>query len=414
MKVLGLITEYNPFHNGHKYHLLKSKKITGATHTVAVMSGHFLQRGEPSIIDKWLRAQIAIDEGIDLVVELPTVFSCSSAEFFAKGSIGLLDSLKIVDYVCFGSEHGNIKPLNDIAKLLTNESLQFKKTLKKYLSLGITFPLARQKALLRSFDDNEVYEDILKSPNNILGIEYLKALKQIGSKIEPVTIKRIKAPYNSTEINSDICSATAIRELLKMDMLDFMTLKSVLPDNSFKILNHSIKNGMGPIFAKDLEQIILYKLRTISKEELKAIHDINEGFENRIKKGANIVSNYDELIDYLKTKRYTLTRIQRILIKTLIGITKKDMIMFKERFEPQYIRILGFSKKGTELLNKIKINSKLPIITNLKNYKPQNIYAEKMLYFDIISTNIYSLLFKKASLRKGGYDYTKNPYINIY
>jgi predicted nucleotidyltransferase len=171
---------------------------------------------------------------------------------------------------------------------------------------------------------------------------------------------------------------------------------------------------MGPIFAKDLEQIILYKLRTISKEELKAIHDINEGFENRIKKGANIVSNYDELIDYLKTKRYTLTRIQRILIKTLIGITKKDMIMFKERFEPQYIRILGFSKKGTELLNKIKINSKLPIITNLKNYKPQNIYAEKMLYFDIISTNIYSLLFKKASLRKGGYDYTKNPYINIY
>jgi len=413
MKVLGLITEYNPFHNGHKYHLNKAKSMTSTTHTIAVMSGHFLQRGEPAIFDKWTRAEIAIKEGVDLVIELPTVYSCNSAEFFAYGSVKLLDQLNIVDYLCFGSEAGEIEKLLSIAKILVEEPSSFKKSFKNYIKLGLSFPLARQKALEKYLINNLNLHTILSNPNNILGIEYLKALIAIDSKIKPLTIKRIKADYNSKEIKSDICSATAIRELLLNDEKNvYEKLYQVVPDNSYRVIMKSIKEGNGPIFTRDIENFLLYKLRTIDKATLKKIHDVREGLENRIIEAALNSTTYMELVNNIKSKRYTLTSIQRILVKSLIDIFDIDIVNNNIK-APQYIRVLGFSDKGRELLRLIKEKSNTPIITNLKYYKPQNHAAEKMINTDIKATNVYALFHKKPSLKYGLNDYTKGPYIHI-
>ncbi|SHJ95540.1 nucleotidyltransferase [Paramaledivibacter caminithermalis] len=412
MKVVGLITEYNPFHNGHKYHLEKSKEIVGATHSVAVMSGNFLQRGEPALFDKWERAKAAVKQGVDLVLELPVIFSCNSAEFFALGSTSLLNSLNIVDYLCFGSEDGELKNINLISDLLADEPSKFKKLLKEYLDKGYTFPAARQKAIKDYLGYNVDYIDILNFPNNILGIEYVKSLKLLKSKIKPLTIKRIKADYNSLEIRDNICSATAIRNMLQKDYEDISIIKSVVPNESYKIIREAIKNNKGPIFIKDLEKIILYKLRISSIEHLKIIHDINEGLENRLKNGAILSTNYDELISYVKTKRYTMTRLQRIFIKAILDISKKDVKVLVKELGPQYIRVLGFNNKGADLLKKIKKVSCLPIITNLKRYKPENDYAKRMIEIDIASTDIYSLLYGNKEFAKGGLDFIKTPYIH--
>ncbi|MCT4565045.1 MAG: nucleotidyltransferase [Maledivibacter sp.] len=411
MKVIGLVTEYNPFHNGHKYHLEKSKELSGASHSIAVMSGNFLQRGEPALFDKWERAKIAVNEGIDLVIELPTIFSCNSAEFFAQGSITLLDSLNIVNFICFGSEDGKLENIDLISELLINEPLEYKEILKKYLDLGYTFPLARQNALEEYLGNSLAPTNILNSPNNILGIEYIKALKLLNSSIEPLTIKRIKADYNSKKIEDNICSATAIRSLLQEDYSDLMGVKKVVPFKSFNIIKNIIEEGRGPIFSKDLEQIILYKLRMESPYELSHIHDVVEGLENRLKNGSMRSTSYTELMEYLKTKRYTMTRLQRILIKTILGISKDDVAVLVKGLGPQYIRVLGFNSKGADLLRMIKKQSKLPIITNLKRFNPPNENVKRMLDIDITASDVYSLLYKNGKLAIGGLDYITKPFI---
>lgn len=412
MKVLGLITEYNPFHNGHKYHLEKSKEITKASHTIAVMSGNFVQRGEPALFDKWDRSSIAIKEGVDLVIELPTIFSCNSAEFFASGSINLLDSLNIVDYICFGSENGNLKNIDLISDLLVKEPTKFKVILKNQLNIGHPFPVARENAIKEYLGNTLKDINSLNSPNFILGIEYLKALKIIKSKIKPFTLKRIKTDYNSTEIKYDICSATAIRKLLEENYKDIEKLKNLVPRSSYEFISTSIQEGKGPIFVKNLEKIFLYKLRFSSTKDLKTIHDVVEGLENRLKKASMICTSYDDLLQYLKTKRYTMTRLKRILIKAILGISKEDVNTLAKDLNPQYIRVLGFNSKGAQLLKSIKESSSLPIITNLKRYNPPNEHSKRMMEIDLIATDIYSLLYKEKKLSKGGYDYIKKPYID--
>ncbi len=411
MKVLGLITEYNPFHNGHKYHLEKSKSITGASHTVVVMSGNFLQRGEPALFDKWIRAEMAVKEGIDLVIELPTVFACNSAEYFALGSIKILDSLNIVDYISFGSEVGNISKLKTLSDIFLKEPNDYVNLLKRNLSKGDTFPVARQKAIDGYLHSAEL-TNTLRNPNNILGIEYLKALKRLNSNIDPLTIKRVKSEYNSTEIHGNICSATAIRTHLK-EQSRINELEKVMPTNSYKIFKESLLDGKGPVFLENFERIILYKLRSIPTDELKKIHDVNEGFDNRLKQGAIISNDFNNFLDYVKTKRYTLTRIQRILIKILLGITKEDIKLIANEKSPVYIRVLGFSKKGAELIKKIKKETDLPIVTNINKYSPNSIIERKMLDYDILGTNIYSLFIPNTNLRKGGWDYLQKPYIHF-
>ncbi|WP_129597276.1 nucleotidyltransferase [Anaerophilus nitritogenes] len=410
MKVLGLITEYNPFHNGHKYHLLSSKKKTNSTHTIAIMSGNFLQRGEPALLNKWIRSKMAVAEGIDLVIELPVIYACNSAEFFACGAISLLENIGIVDCICFGSESANIDNLQKIAKIFIEEPTSYKNHLKDFLSQGMSFPKARQKAIENYFKNSNLHQDLLM-PNNILAIEYIKSLIKLNSSITPYTISRIKADYHSKNIEEDICSATAIREYIfhHKDCIDY--LKRVMPQKSFSILNDSIKNQHGPMEYTNFEDLILYKLRTTPVDELIQITDVVEGLENKLKSASNSAYNIDTLISLSKSKRYTQTRLQRIFIHTLLKITKEDFLSFHKNSKAQYARILAFSKAGTELLKKMKKTSKIPVLTNINKQTLENPLSQKMLDFDILATDIYALGHKNISYKKAGQDYYQTPFI---
>ena len=253
MNILGLVVEYNPFHNGHLYHLEKSKEITNATHTVAIMSGNFLQRGEPALFDKYTRAKAAVENGVDLVIELPTLFACQSAEIFSHGAICTLNSLNCIDSVCFGSEVGNIDILYTIANILVNEPDDFKVKLKNYLKEGMLFPSARSNALFDYISHNNLVNiskedllNILNSSNNILGIEYIKSIIKLDSNIKPYTITRIKSEYNSEQIDSSICSATAIRKSLK-DNNNIELLSNVIPNKTYNVIKDSIENNFNPM-----------------------------------------------------------------------------------------------------------------------------------------------------------------------
>ncbi len=410
MKILGLITEYNPFHNGHKYHLLKSKEVTGATHTIAVMSGNFLQRGDTAIINKWSRAEMAIREGVDLVLELPTLYSCSSAEFFAFGAITLLNKLNLVDYLSFGSESGNIEDLKSIAQVFVTEPLSYKAALKNYLAKGESFPVSRARALQDYFSNDQVSK-ILTSSNNILGIEYLKAMLKTNSSIKPFTIQRIKVDYHSTEIDGDICSATAIRNFLKNSQNSFKELDKVIPPESFKVLSHTINSGYGPVFLENFEQAILFTLRSTSPETLKKIIDINEGLENRIKVSALKSSNFQTFYDLTSTKRYTSTRIKRATIHALLGVFKSHYDRYNSLGGSQYARVLGFSKKGTEILKLMKNSSQLPIITNISKQYPIETHVKDLLEKDIQATDIYSLGYPDEKNRLGYSEFIMNPFM---
>ena len=396
MKTLGIITEYNPFHNGHKYHLEKSKKMSNSDAVICVMSGHFLQRGTPAIIDKWTRTKNAIENGVDLVIELPTVYSMNSAEFFAKGAVEILNSLNIVNTLSFGSENGNIKPFLKIGEFFSNEPEEFKSLLKKYLNEGIVFPKARELALKEYLGENTI---INSKPNNILGIEYSKAIFSTSSNIELKTITRTSNNYHDNTLTGNISSATAIRSTIKSNM-NFDDIKNSIPNSTY---DSFIKNKNDLVFRDNFEDLIFYKIRSMSLNELKNIHDITEGLENRIKKMALKTETLEELIMNIKTKRYTYTRIQRILFKILLDI-KKDNIYHS----PRYIRVLGFNKKGQKLIKQINKISTIPIITNLKNYIPQDEIAKMMIETDIRATNIYQIVKNKKT---GNLDYLKKPVI---
>ncbi len=403
MKVVGLVTEYNPFHNGHLYHLEESKKETNATHSIAVMSGHFLQRGEPAIIDKWTRAKNAVDAGVDLVVEIPSIFSCSSAEYFAFGSVALLNEMKIVDSLCFGSEDGKIDTISKFADLLSSNNKKFESLIVKALESGVSFPKAREIAYKQYFDSENNLEF---KPNNILGIEYLKALNTLNSPIKAHTIKRVQADYMSLDLVGTISSATGIRNNIFTEN-NLNGIKNFLPSETFTSLKKNHLNNT-LIHPKQLRDIILFKIRSTSLEDLKDIHDISEGLEYRIKKVAQKVSSYEDLIDNIVSKRFTRTRIQRIMIKILLNITKRDL-MPNGVTKPKYARILAFNSKGASLIKRIKKESNLKIITNINKVQLDD--SEKdMLDIDILASDIYNLLYNNQSEKSGGSDYLTTPY----
>ncbi|MCH4890273.1 nucleotidyltransferase [Acidaminobacter sp. JC074] len=385
MKVVGLVTEYNPFHNGHLYHLNQSKEETQSDYAIAVMSGHFLQRGEPAIIDKWSRAKAAVESGVDLIIEIPTLYACSSAEYFAYGSVYLLNALGIVDHICFGSEDGNLETIDEITDMLLNPTEDFQEDLKKHLSDGHSFPKARSLALNKDFEFKA---------NNILGIEYIKALKTIESNIQPATIKRVQADYLDENLKGTIASATAIRK--HASNLD--QIRAFVPQPTFDMMNHH------HVYKEDLTTLLLYKIRTSSLEEIRDIHDVSEGLEYKIKKVAERVSSYEDLLSGIVSKRFTKTRVQRILVKLLLNIKKDDFI----DNHPKYIRILAFNDKGKALLKKIKKTCTLPLITNINKIQLDQ-DAKDMLDLDITATNIYKLLTPD---KIGGDDYLKKP-LNI-
>lgn len=492
--VLGIIAEYNPFHNGHLYHLTESKRKCNAKYAVAIISGNFTQRGDASIVNKFEKAKMAIENGIDMVIELPTLYSISSAENFANGAIKILNELNFVTHISFGSESGNINQLNNIASVLTDEPEEFSKLLKEELRKGSSFPVARQNAIEKFLNltnkntnnnnnnnndnsNNDTNDDkfnkLLKSPNNILAIEYLKALKKIKSNITPITIERKNVDYYSENIVENFASSTKIRKeisenpnmhtnIMDMNNMDMnnmninnmdinnmninnmdiinnmdvnmdMFLNSCMPKKSYDIIKENIEKGNCIQGLKCFEDMIFYKLRSMQINEIKEIPDVCEGLENVIKKASNETNSLEDLINKCKSKRYTRTRIQRILIYALLGITRQDMEM-SENVNP-YIRVLAVNKNGRELLsiinktivnkanvktdiNNININKpndnadnkinikETNIITSLKKFESTNEdkALKRMMEIDKLATDIYTI--KQRSGYIGGLDYT--------
>ena len=414
MKTVGLITEYNPFHNGHLYHLEKSKSLTNSEYSIAVMSGNFVQRGEPAIVDKWTRAKMAVDSGVDLVIELPVIYACQSAELFAYGAVKLLDNLGIVNSLCFGSEADNIGILDLIATILVDEPEPYKKYLKESINKGNSFPNAREYALIShminiGFNNWQELKNTISSPNNILGIEYLKALHKINSSIVPYTISRKDANYHNTSLTGSISSATAIRkEIFKRASIE--SIKNTVPLSTYHHLQYFFDNNKKYNSIDNFSQIIIFLAREIGPEKLKNIMDIENGLEKRIINCANNNTTINDMLNCISTKRYALTRLKRILLHLLISLDGPTFKLLHSH-GPQYARILASNKKGLQLLKTIKENSNIQIITKFADYKKINdSIIHRMVEFDKRATDIFFLgLNNKNSI--SNLDFLTSPYI---
>lgn len=400
--ILGIVSEYNPFHNGHLHHLEISKQVTKSAFTVVVMSGNFVQRGDTSLINKWVKTEMALKSGVDLVIELPTVYSISSAENFADGAVKILNSLGVVDFISFGSEIGEISPLNDVANILYREPKEFSSLITAQLKSGLSYPKAREIALSQFFGSSKKYSEILNNPNNILGVEYLKSLKKHKSHIRPLTIKRDYSDYNSKTEKNGIASATAIRTMIQAGK----NVHYVVPYETYELLDEEIENGRIIQNLSVFEKEIIYTLRKMTLSEIANLPDVSEGLENKIKLAANNCNTFDDLIQNIKSKRYTQSRIQRILLYALLGISQKDMNSSK-KINP-YIRVLGFNKHGKRIISAIAAaNPKLNIIVSVKKFmeNSNDTSLRNMISKDILATNIYTLGYKNNSI--ANLDYTQ-------
>jgi predicted nucleotidyltransferase len=411
MNIVGIIAEYNPFHNGHLLHIQQAKKICRADHVICVMSGHFLQRGEPALFDKWSRAAMAVAGGADLVFELPTVFACRSAGMFARGGVQALAATNLTTHLCFGSEAGSLEPLSGIAAILAQEPHLYQEVLQKYLQQGLSYPAARSHAVQAYHADTNIspcatVAKIMTAPNNNLAIEYLTSLRNLNSPIQPVTIKRQQAQYHDQTIHGTIASATAIRKNLQQNGLT-EELYQTVPKTTRELMEHCLQQQAGPVFADAFSLIILSILRRTYPSDLAAILDVTEGLEFKLKATANTATSWEEILTGVKSKRYTRTRLQRILVYCVLNLTKKIIEDF-DGAGPLYLRVLAFSKRGQDLLREMKSTATLPIIhrpaeyTSSIHYHPSTT-LEQMLQYDILATDLYVL--GNPVPRRGGLDY---------
>ncbi len=391
MKVTGIIAEFNPFHNGHKYLIQEAKKKTNADFIVVLMSGSFTQNGNVAIYDKFKRAKAAIEEGIDLVIELPTLYSVSSGEYFATGAIDLLNKLNIIDYVFFGSESGDINDISDIAKIELINKEQILKLTKEEMKKGITYAKAHENALKSYLTPSQVKE--LQKPNNILAIEYLKALKKTNSKIIPYTVKRKGNSISDTNIEKEenFTSATSIREYIMLKK-DLKILEKYVPDSMYEIML-----TQKPLLNDDIYNIIKFSILNNMKniQNLQGINGISEGIENKIISALSISRSYDEFIHNIKSKRYTLSSIKRMILNILLNITKNDFN--KLYLNINYAHILSMSANGKVLLSSLSRISNVNLLTKISP-KVLNLLNEtdkQSLDIDIFASNILSILLNE-------------------
>lgn len=401
-KRIGIIAEYNPFHNGHLYQIQKAKELTGADTVIAVMSGNFTQRGDTSLINKFEKAKIALQNEVDMVIELPTIYSISSAENFALGGVKILNEIGNIDYLVFGIEEENLEKLQAIADVLVNEDDEFKRNIKEELDKGNSYPKAREIVLKKVLSSENV-ENIMQKPNNILAIEYLKALKITNSKIKPFAIKRKNTMHNDENINKNYASGTYIRKLFIEN--NFNKIRKVVPKYTYERLLELKNQGTYVSSINDFSDIVIYKIRTMTKEEISQIADVNEGLENSIKLASTTCKTIDEIVEKVSTKRYTKTRISRILTYILLDITKSEMEQSKNA--NQYIRVLGINKKFEGILKTIN-NDKL--ITSLKKFEENN-GENQLLNIDKKATEIYTIKYPKSV--QTNLDYTSKFIIKI-
>lgn len=405
--ITGIIAEYNPFHNGHAYQLEQARLLTGCDFLVVVMSGDYVQRGAPAVFDKYTRARMALACGADLVLELPVACSCASAEFFASGAVSLLDGLGCVDFLCFGSESGNLQALMEPARILAKESPVFQEALRRGLSLGLSFPAARKEAF-RACASNP---DILDLPNNILGIEYLKALLQRESIIKPVTIKRKGQGYHDTLLDSGFASASGIRRFLKQEeapLSALPALKESLPDPVMEVLKDTLAHTL-PVWEEDFSMLLRYELLRQSASDLTRYADISPDLGRRLKNCADKFSSFSEFVALVKTKDVTYTRITRALFHILLNLTGEDT---RNSVAMPYARILGFRKDHSRILGLLKENSRIPIIPKAADYKTYLTPDLQPLFEkDLFAANLYETIAAAKQKRAFLHDLKRSPVI---
>ncbi len=409
IKTAGIIAEYNPFHNGHQYQIEEIRRQTGADFVIAAMSGDFVQRGEPAIFDKYTRTRMALCGGADLVVELPALFATSSAEDFAACGVSLLSNLG-TDFLCFGSESGNLFHLQKAAEILSEESAIWQPLLQTYLKQGETYPSARSLAVAELTGDPGL-STLLATPNNILAVEYLKALKQQGSSMIPVTIRRRGCGYHDSEYSAPYASASAIRLFLRQSAVleSPETLRMQIPPAAFDAL---LKEGAlaKPVFPDDLSELLQFRLLSAvhRKEDLNRFLDFSSDLAARLTRQVLHFAPFSEQIMQLKTKGYTYTRVSRALLHLLLDITKEQSSQAKSLGYAPYARILGFKKSAGPLLSHLRRQSRIPLITKTADAKkllsPE---AMKVLETDFYVSHIYqSLLASHGRLMRN--EYTKS------
>lgn len=413
MKAVGLVTEYNPFHNGHLYHLNKAMELTGADISVAVMSGDFVQRGEPAVLDKYTRTSMALNSGVNLVVELPVNYAVSSAESFAAGALKIFDYIK-ADSIAFGSESGDIERLSKLAHILCDNEDTLYKEISKYTANGISYAAARQKVVEKLTDKDTAA--MLTSSNNILAVEYLKAIIKNNYAIKPYTVQRQGDSYNDTDIRSEYASATALRENLKADNISkYIPVKAglILSSNTNYIYPDDITEAL---FTRLLDILFASNYdKNVFIENVMQYPDVSKEIAGRLYKSAmdmitrtvpqrseskdNWAFSFGSLCEHIKTKEVPLSRIKRALVRITLGLDKKHMEKYSNA---PYIRVLGFDKKGQEYLSYIRKTVEVPLITKTADYK-------EMLLDDIHAANIYNMMVAgKYGVKELG-DFVRGP-----
>ncbi|OIJ09791.1 hypothetical protein BKP35_15000 [Anaerobacillus arseniciselenatis] len=390
MNVTGIVVEYNPFHNGHALHARQSKIKTNADIIVAVMSGNFLQRGEPALISKWARTKMALAAGVDIVVELPYVFATQHAEVFAQGAISILKEIG-ANAVCFGSESGEISDFTSLSTFIKEHEKTYSTFIKEALKEGYSYPKASALAFKKLDQQHEVID--LSLPNNILGYHYVKAISEQGAQITPFTIKRTNAQYHDQEIpEHSIASATSIRETLIKKNKQLTAIEHVVPKTTYNELKNYTNMYDGFQNWEQLYPFLKYKVLTADLSQLQSIYEAEEGLENRLK---NIITNtisFQQLMEQLKTKRYTWTRLQRFCLHTLTNTTKEDMSI-RENTCP-YIRILGMTNNGRNYMSTQKKKLGVPLISTISKLDHPFIYIESR------ATSCYSLGYPSSVQKK--------------
>ncbi|WP_173918776.1 nucleotidyltransferase [Halobacillus sp. Marseille-Q1614] len=380
MKACGIIVEYNPFHNGHRYHIEESQKLSNADCIIAVMSGQFLQRGEPAIIDKWHRAKAALQSGVDLVIELPYLYAVQHSDYFSKGAVELLGAAG-VDSICFGSEQGTIHPFISAYQQLHKHSKTYQSELKKALSEGLSFPNAARKAQKAIGLTEEAID--FSSPNNILGYSYVKQMLTNFPEIEPLTIKRKESQYHQEEISGRMASATSLRKQLFEAGEINNAVSSATPESTKKQLSHYYdQSGLWHNWELYFT-LLYYKLSTLTYDQLNQFHGVDEGIEYRLKEFAASSLTFKEFMERIKTKRYTWTRLQRTCAHILTGLLKEEADSLLEQPLP-YIRVLGMSKTGQTYLSRKKKHFDRPLFT-----QPQQLGHNRLLEIEKRATAAY-------------------------
>ncbi|MBA2870697.1 putative nucleotidyltransferase [Anoxybacillus calidus] len=379
MKAVGIVVEYNPFHNGHLYHLHETKRQTGADCVIAVMSGNFLQRGEPAIVSKWARTRMALAAGVDIIVELPYMFAVQAAKEFAAGAVSLLAALHC-DCICFGSESGDIHHFTEAVKALAKQEDKYNTYLKKALQTGVSYP----KASALAFQQLQIENLDLTKPNNILGFYYVKSIMEEHKQITPHTIKRIAAGYHDQTISDQsIASATSLRNALNYSIEHLEKIAPYIPESTKNMLYEYYSTYRLFHQWNDYFSLLKYRILTMDINEMREIADMDEGLEYRFKNAAIEAKNFVELIDMVKTKRYTWTRLQRTCTHILTNFTKQQKESNKKA---TYIRLLGMSETGRSYLKAVKKQLSLPIISKVSLLEDYPIYKqEKKAAFAYIS-----------------------------